>query len=100
MLCNQGFVRSKGTILCGHENHSFRFFWLSLRQLAASQVQAQDATASPESQTTFGRKLAAPTVAPDYRGQQKPLPELNRVGDGYDASTSFVDPRGRCRWRF
>jgi outer membrane protein TolC len=41
-------------------------------------VQAQDATASPEPNNF--KQLPVPTVAPDYRGQQKPLPELNRVG--------------------
>ena len=41
-------------------------------------VQAQDATASPEPNNF--KQLSVPTVAPDYRGQQKPLPELNRVG--------------------
>jgi HAE1 family hydrophobic/amphiphilic exporter-1 len=45
---------------------------------SVSQVQAQDATASPEPNNF--KQLAVPTVAPDYRGQQKPLPELNRVG--------------------
>ena len=41
-------------------------------------VQAQEATASPEPNNF--KQLPVPTVAPDYRGQQKPLPELNRVG--------------------
>jgi outer membrane protein len=41
-----------------------------------SPVAAQDAT--PPSSTL--KELPIPRIAPDYRGQQKPLPELGRVG--------------------
>lgn len=41
-------------------------------------VQAQEPVATPAADPI--RDLSVPPVAPDYRGQQKPLPELNRVG--------------------
>jgi HAE1 family hydrophobic/amphiphilic exporter-1 len=42
-----------------------------------SNVQAQEPAATPENTI---KQLQVPPIAPDYRGQQKPLPELNRVG--------------------
>jgi len=42
------------------------------------QVSAQQTQPSPD--PTDPRQLSVPSVAPDYRGQQKPLPELRRVG--------------------
>src|ERR1044072_3172997 len=48
-----------------------RFLLLTILALSASSV----ATAQSEMQ-----QLPVPTVAPDYRAPQKPLPELNRVG--------------------
>jgi HAE1 family hydrophobic/amphiphilic exporter-1 len=42
-----------------------------------SAVQAQEPAATPENTI---KQLQVPAIAPDYRGQQKPLPELNRVG--------------------
>src|SRR5436190_18091441 len=36
--------------------------------------------ASPSPSTNELKQLQVPDVAPDYRGQQKPLPDLKRVG--------------------
>lgn len=44
----------------------------------APQVSAQQTPTAPE--TNEIKQLQVPSVAPDYRGQQKPLPELGRVG--------------------
>ncbi len=41
-------------------------------------VHAQEPAATPEPNPI--KQLSVPAIAPDYRGQQKPLPELNRVG--------------------
>ena len=46
--------------------------------LAASSVMAQQPTASPEPSKI--QQLPVPSIAPDFRAPQKPLPELNRVG--------------------
>jgi len=46
--------------------------------LSASNLYAQQATVSPTSDEL--KQLQVPSIAPDYRGQQKPLPELRRVG--------------------
>lgn len=42
------------------------------------QTPAQDAT--PTSSPSSMQGMSIPKIAPDYRGQQKPLPELGRVG--------------------
>ena len=42
------------------------------------QISAQQTQPSPD--PTDPKQLSVPSVAPDYRGQQKPLPELRRVG--------------------
>jgi len=41
-------------------------------------VHAQEPAATPEPNPI--KQLSVPVIAPDYRGQQKPLPDLNRVG--------------------
>src|SRR6185369_11899128 len=41
-------------------------------------ISAQQTQPSPD--LTDPKQLSVPPVAPDYRGQQKPLPELRRVG--------------------
>ncbi|HSB29588.1 MAG TPA: TolC family protein, partial [Pyrinomonadaceae bacterium] len=46
--------------------------------MSNSQVQAQQPTPTPSPDEM--KELQVPNVAPDYRGQQKPLPELRRVG--------------------
>ncbi len=44
----------------------------------ANRIAAQQPTTSPD--PTEIRQISVPSIAPDYRGQQKPLPELRRVG--------------------
>ena len=46
--------------------------------LGNSQVQAQQPTPTPSPDEM--KELQIPNIAPNYRGQQKPLPELRRVG--------------------
>src|SRR5262245_6450580 len=46
--------------------------------LNAVNAQAQQTTAAPSSDDL--KELQVPSIAPDYRGQHKPLPELRRVG--------------------
>lgn len=41
-------------------------------------------SASAQQTTTSGPELKVPAVAPDYRAEQKPLPELSRVGVDVD----------------
>src|ERR1043166_5065006 len=50
--------------------------------LSANAIQAQQASPSPEPDDL--KQLQIPSIAPDYRGQQKPLPELRRVGVDMD----------------
>ena len=58
---------------------SFRFVTaLSFMLLLGVAISAQEPSPSPDPNSI--RQLSVPPVAPDYRGQQKPLPELNRVG--------------------
>ena len=60
--------------------------WSDLRSLGlvvvllavGHQASAQQTTPSPEPNDV--KQLQVPSIAPDYRGQQKPLPELGRVG--------------------
>jgi outer membrane protein TolC len=52
---------------------SVLMFWTSTGR-------AQDPVASPEVSPNPIKQIPVPDIAPDYRGQQKPLPELNRVG--------------------
>ena len=53
------------------------FFVVLALSITVSNAQAQEPVATPENTI---KQLQVPTIAPDYRGQQKPLPELNRVG--------------------
>lgn len=46
--------------------------------MSNNRVQAQQPTPTPSPDEM--KELQVPNVAPDYRGQQKPLPELRRVG--------------------
>jgi hydrophobic/amphiphilic exporter-1 (mainly G- bacteria), HAE1 family len=46
----------------------------------ASTAMAQQPAASPSPETDTIKELPVPTVAPQFRAAQKPLPELNRVG--------------------
>jgi HAE1 family hydrophobic/amphiphilic exporter-1 len=46
--------------------------------LSVNAVQGQQGTPSPAADDL--KQLQIPSVAPDYRGQHKPLPELRRVG--------------------
>jgi HAE1 family hydrophobic/amphiphilic exporter-1 len=46
--------------------------------LSAHNIRAQQPTATPSPDEL--KELQVPSIAPDYRGQQKPLPELRRVG--------------------
>src|SRR6185295_16029048 len=50
--------------------------------MSANVVQAQQATPSPAPDDL--NQLQVPSIAPDYRGQQKPLPDLKRVGVDMD----------------
>ena len=52
--------------------------FLVLLLAAVVQISAQQTQPSPD--PTDPKQLSVPSVAPDYRGQQKPLPELRRVG--------------------
>ncbi|HEY6804574.1 MAG TPA: TolC family protein [Pyrinomonadaceae bacterium] len=50
----------------------------SVLLFGTSFCRAQDPAPSPEANPI--KQIQVPDIAPDYRGQQKPLPELNRVG--------------------
>jgi len=50
--------------------------------LSVNGVQAQQGTPSPAPDDL--RQLQIPSIAPDYRGQHKPLPDLRRVGVDMD----------------
>src|ERR1041385_853430 len=50
--------------------------------LSVNAVQAQQGTPTPAPDDL--KQLQIPSVAPDYRGQHKPLPELRRVGVDMD----------------
>jgi len=50
--------------------------------LSVNAVQAQQGTPSPVPDDL--KQLQIPSIAPDYRGQHKPLPELRRVGVDMD----------------
>src|ERR1043165_7129525 len=53
-----------------------------LALFSVNAAQAQQGTPSPEADDL--KQLQIPSVAPDYRGQHKPLPELRRVGVDMD----------------
>src|SRR4030095_1543293 len=57
-------------------------FFVVLLLAWAIQVSAQETQPLPD--PTDPKQLSVPAVAPDYRGQQKPLPELRRVGVDMD----------------
>src|SRR5689334_16393456 len=50
--------------------------------LSADAVHAQQVSSSPEPDDL--QQLQIPSIAPDYRGQHKPLPDLRRVGVDMD----------------
>ena len=59
-----------------------RIFLFVLLLAGSHQVYAQQAAPTPQASDI--KQLQVPMIAPDYRGQQKPLPELGRVGVDMD----------------
>jgi HAE1 family hydrophobic/amphiphilic exporter-1 len=59
-----------------------RILLSSVALLSVNAVQGQQGTPSPAPDDL--KQLQIPSVAPDYRGQHKPLPELRRVGVDMD----------------
>ena len=55
---------------------SARLLMTMVALLTISKVQAQQPSQTPDD----FKQLQVPSIAPDYRGQQKPLPDLKRVG--------------------
>ena len=59
-----------------------RILLIILALFSVNAAQAQEGTPSPAPDDL--KQLQIPSIAPDYRGQHKPLPELRRVGVDMD----------------
>lgn len=53
---------------------------ISVAAVANAQQPAASPSPSPSPETETIKQIPVPTIAPDFRAAQKPLPELNRVG--------------------
>jgi outer membrane protein len=75
--CSAELVASRPVTLMAHKLIPM-FIVVMLIAAAAQRTLAQQVTPSPD--PTDMKQLQVPSIAPDYRGQQRSLPELSRVG--------------------